>query len=352
MKNTTLKLTHDLLELVTKLSHVLDKNSLAWCLASLLYQKSIPEVSEDFFQTLKLERSVFENINAEYKKIQSLKKLSGIPGFVRMSPHVNLSKELALLAHDDETLAILQNGFQKLWKNTTQWSHQVIHLKLRFPHSIKLLTLPDTAHTFASILELLIEKNYAHKPTAVTTIFDLGTNLGISACFLHDLYPAAHIVCVEPCTETFNFLKQNLSQNNIKATLLNGAVSTEKGEAVLYKHRAGNLLHSIAFNNPVEYTSHTKVKTFTINELIPLARKNSFGIKLDIEGCEHSLVDTKNLLKQASWIVGELHYGSFYAQKGFESFLLQHFNVSVKNPNCSLDAFKQLKISQDFSAIQ
>ena len=65
-----------------------------------------------------------------------------------------------------------------------------------------------------------------------------------------------------------------------------------------------------------------------------------YGIKLDIEGSEHELGDSPEIVRGASWIIGELHYGAFLRRtprRGLESLLEQYFTVEFSAPIASDD---------------
>jgi hypothetical protein len=50
------------------------------------------------------------------------------------------------------------------------------------------------------------------------------------------------------------------------------------------------------------------VKTVALRDLVSSDR---YGIKMDIEGAEYQLEESAAVFSNATWIVGELHFGSF-----------------------------------------
>jgi FkbM family methyltransferase len=148
-------------------------------------------------------------------------------------------------------------------------------------------------------------------------IIDAGANIGASAFWFAATYPGAHIVCVEPDVENFNFLKLNTQGLNVD--LHNAAVGSSDGAVDLIDPGLGQWGYQTSLNK------HGKTKMISVqnlvNEKIDLGFE-PFIAKFDIEGGEAELFskDTE-WMDQFPLIIIELHDWLFPKQKNSANFL-------------------------------
>lgn len=224
-------------------------------------------------------------------------------------------RRLADLADDDKTLDRLQHYFgQRLhWREQLCTEvKQTDHLKLKLRGRRLSLTCPASLESYLLVFEIFLSEPYANTPS-VPLIYDLGANIGISALYFAALHPQAQLVCVEPLPENLDLLRQNLRDNGIEATVLPTAAATDDGASVFHKcPQARSLSSMFPLRNLGDQalgqlqSQQVSVECSAFRSII---QGRGYGLKLDIEGAEHGLVESPELIQRARWVVGELHLG-------------------------------------------
>ena len=179
------------------------------------------------------------------------------------------------------------------------------------------------------IYEILLKSKYKSEyylPEKLNPkiIFDIGGNIGITSIYLAKLFPDSLIYSFEPMPENFEILKKNIQNyNNIEA--FNFGLGSKNGNFKVYLSNDSENFGGISFYpDPVgnKSNSYISCKVNNINEVINKLNIQSIDlIKIDTEGAEYDILMTlqENILKNASWITGELH-----GNKDFE--LLNYLN--------------------------
>jgi FkbM family methyltransferase len=134
--------------------------------------------------------------------------------------------------------------------------------------------------------EILVEGDYLFRSqTERPTIFDCGSNVGLSVLFFKRLYPHAQITAFEPDPVTFSMLKKNVEVNQLgDVTLNNCALSDKDREITFYRDRSKS--GSLRMSALIERQSGDPVR-------VPARRLSAFVnapvdlLKMDIEGAEH-----------------------------------------------------------------
>jgi hypothetical protein len=109
---------------------------------------------------------------------------------------------------------------------------------------------------------------------------------------------------------------------------------------------------SSMLNSSVIRKLNEKPRTVDAVALDKIVNSKEYGIKIDIEGGEYDLRSCANVLRNAKWILGELHYGDF--SKPEHRWLI---NLLRDNFNCVLSAPKvdrfddQYIVAQTFHAL-
>ena len=162
------------------------------------------------------------------------------------------------------------------------------------------IVYPADLVSLGLLWEIFAQEAYYFKEP-VETIYDIGANIGLSAVYLHLINPKAKIICIEPVKENLNLLKQNIKLNHINAEVIPAAAGEKKGEMSLYYSKQSHALPSL-------YTKQgngIKVPIIPFNSIV---KGKNYGLKIDIEGAEASLAKFPSIIKNAAWVVGELHY--------------------------------------------
>jgi FkbM family methyltransferase len=160
-------------------------------------------------------------------------------------------------------------------------------------HGIKLF-----CRKFSSDLHVLWQLYLRHELTPlidlvnarqlpVSTVFDIGSNIGLAAIRLSHAFPQARIYAVEPAPDNFRLLKMNVAANPIPAVLLNTGVWHKA--ARLYFDRSFRdgqdwsiALTEVPTGNPAEY-----VDALSINDIVAQHGVTTIDLlKIDIEGGE------------------------------------------------------------------
>tara|TARA_A100001388_G_C28658137_1_gene445404 strand:- start:135 stop:899 length:765 start_codon:yes stop_codon:yes gene_type:complete len=142
-------------------------------------------------------------------------------------------------------------------------------------------------------------------------IVDAGAYIGTASLALHDLYPDATIVAIEPSSSNLNVLKKNISQfNNIK--IRHSALASVSGKVINLNDRSTGEWGFTLVKKPhdkVDAYAMEKIKTTSLKELIKDLSAKEIGIlKLDIEGGEMDLFENSlPELENAIVIFAELH---------------------------------------------
>ena len=160
------------------------------------------------------------------------------------------------------------------------------------------------------IKEIFIKKEYYFKmETAIPFIIDCGSNIGISLIYYKYLYPDCRIVAFEPDSRTFDVLKYNIHNNNLKnIELINKAVYNYEGKISFYSdpdHPGIGSMSTVKERLPKEPSIvDTALLSNYINQRIDF-------LKLDIEGAEELVmeeVSQSGKIKLINAMVIEYHH--------------------------------------------
>jgi len=137
-------------------------------------------------------------------------------------------------------------------------------------------------------------------------ILDCGSNYGTSILYFKSIYPNAIITGIEADPKIFNILQKNINNRYTDVSLLNKAISNEKGAIKFFGEGAdGGRAHKIK-----ESRKTYKIDTVSLDEL--LDRKIDF-LKMDIEGAETDVFSSAQNLYNVEKLFIEYH--SFIDEK-------------------------------------
>jgi FkbM family methyltransferase len=224
---------------------------------------------------------------ARFDALAQTQALRAIPAAVR----------LAGCATGFERLRFLAVGLRYAWDRDT--GTQVVKLPLGGGHVP--IVLPDFA-AFLVLEEIFALEQYRRESGPdPQVILDLGANVGASAFYYRQTFPAARIICVEADPNLIPVLKQNGIQLDVE--VVHAAVAATAGNVEFYVAEsswAGSILPERGS------TAHAvSVPAVTLDDLIEAYRPEL--IKVDIEGAEHEVFAASHLTSSVRVIVGEIH---------------------------------------------
>lgn len=142
------------------------------------------------------------------------------------------------------------------------------------------------------------------------TILDIGAHCGYFSIFAaKNTAPDAVIIAIEPDTQNYSLLQENIEDCKIQnISTVQAAVSNTDSETYLYKSKSVN--HSLIENYALNNTQSQKIKVESIS---PETLINQLGLnkidflKLDCEGSEYAILESKLLLSITHTISMEFH---------------------------------------------
>jgi FkbM family methyltransferase len=148
------------------------------------------------------------------------------------------------------------------------------------------------------------EYDFASLPATAKMIVDLGANIGLSARYLSERYPAARVIAYEPDPEIMRLAQLNL-RGHPQVTLRNCAAAGSPGSMTLHRFPGGSWGTS-AFVTKQLVSDTFLTEAVTLDSII--AELGEIDIlKIDIEGAEHEVLSACSHLDRVGCIVGEMH---------------------------------------------
>lgn len=180
------------------------------------------------------------------------------------------------------------------------------------------------------IIETFLSNQYFFRSNdKVPVIIDCGASIGDTALYFKSIYPKAKILTFEPDPESYNFLKQNISANQLKdVETYNVALSSKAGTIPFYPEEGAGVLLSSTIKGRGGH-KRIEVKSQKLSSYIKKLQKIDL-IKIDVEGGEvdiiNDLVSTNTLTKCPHYII-EYHHNLPGEGNKLSSFL-KHFENS------------------------
>ncbi len=161
--------------------------------------------------------------------------------------------------------------------------------------------------------QIFVEREYAplERLSSVSTILDLGANVGYSSRYFMGMFPRAKLLAIEPDPENFALLERQLSKFSDRAAVVRGGVWDSCGPLCLASDR---------YRDGAEWSRQVKRVTtdevagafrgFDVPSLMNMAGFERVSLlKIDIEGAEVVVFNAPNLswLDRVDNIAIELH---------------------------------------------
>jgi FkbM family methyltransferase len=182
-------------------------------------------------------------------------------------------------------------------------------INVRLGRSDVRLTLRPYAGDLFVFYEVHLHQCYAlpkhlSDPRGVRTILDCGANIGLTAIYLAEHYPAARVLAIEPHPENFKLLCANTAFQK-RITPIQACVAASSGK------RKFLTVDKPAWGNRTNETGEgIEVPVATIDSLCRDHDVDFIDIlKIDIEGAEKEVFSHSAFLSQVGLVVIELHCG-------------------------------------------
>ncbi|MEO9904581.1 FkbM family methyltransferase [Nisaea sp.] len=219
------------------------------------------------------------------------------------------------------------------------------------------IDMPPDWMAYANLFEVFLRLNYAHNPQPVDTIFDLGAFVGLSSIYLNSCYPKADIVAVEPNPANFRAMSVTLGLNatHIRHRTIGKVLAAESGTATIASLVDGPDATSMMNSTVITLTNAPTAEVDAIGLVELVGEASSYGLKLDIEGGEFGLKPAQAVLSDATWILGEFHYGPWSTSEDqwLPKLLARDFELSMQVPRLEMTGRGEFFcIGQDFHAVK
>lgn len=143
---------------------------------------------------------------------------------------------------------------------------------------------------------------------------DLGANIGAFTVLAAS--QGAEVTAFEPEQQNFDLLENNIKLNNLTAKTVRAAVNASGAPAKLYlcKTAQNKYRHTL---KPIRGRSAIDIQIMSFADVIK--QYNPCGIKLDIEGAEIEILDSKPELHNVERIAMEYHFDHDYSVANFRN---------------------------------
>jgi FkbM family methyltransferase len=182
------------------------------------------------------------------------------------------------------------------------------------------------------------------------TVVDIGAHVGVFALWAATWYPANHLICVEPSSESFTILRRNCADNHLtNVNLVQCACAGYTGTSRLYSR--GQLSMNTLYTRDglgSSFQELERVPVISLDDLLAKFHIKNVGLlKLDCEGAEYEVLMSASeaTLRRCKHIVLEYHLGltttlphalaCFLGEKGFE--------VAIHPPRSKEDGYLYAK---------
>jgi FkbM family methyltransferase len=160
-----------------------------------------------------------------------------------------------------------------------------------------------------------LAQKYLLRDERISTVFDVGANVGQSATEYHKLFPNAQIYCFEPVPETYRKLEQN-TRGIRQITGVNCAVNDRLGTVELFVTDAATMNSLLPMCDTSRPSTPIKVPSMTLDCFCESNRLSSVQVlKMDIQGCEKfAVAGAKRILSQhaVDLIYSEVLFSDLY----------------------------------------
>lgn len=154
------------------------------------------------------------------------------------------------------------------------------------------------------IEEMFVMKEYEIEDINPSIIFDIGSNVGLSAIYFSLKYSDSKIYAFEPNKKTFLKMKRNVSSfDNIK--IFNWAVADHDGQVEFFENERSMSSSIIKRSEKQEAVLVDCYKLDSILEKLNMEKIDL--LKFDVEGFEYNVFSTFTKWNKVNYFIGEVH---------------------------------------------
>jgi len=193
------------------------------------------------------------------------------------------------------------------------------------------LSFPDEKGVFIDFVSIFLDDDYnlsRIKTKKISTIVDIGANVGFFSIAARLAFPNAKIFSYEPNNQLEGYLHDNFIELNIELQM--NAVSRDSGRIEL--HNCGDSNQSRVVSNkegPIEMCSLQSVIEKTGGQIDLL--------KMDCEGSEWSILEDSKLLEKINNITFEYHLWANGESHSYPLYLLRKSGFKIIDTQPSTD---------------
>lgn len=178
--------------------------------------------------------------------------------------------------------------------------------KINIPLYSYPIHLRPNSSDFSTFLQIFVEKGYdTHYVENADVIIDAGANIGLFTVFIKNKFPDARIICIEPDTNNFEWLKMNTSSLKKVEYEKAGLWSKSTHLKISDKYEMGKWALVVE-----ESDMETELMACSMDDLMNKYNLTKIDIlKIDIETSERVLFSSnyENWLPKVKMIIIELH---------------------------------------------
>lgn len=154
------------------------------------------------------------------------------------------------------------------------------------------------------IEEMFVMEEYKIENIKPSVIFDIGSNVGLSAIYFSLKYPDSRIYAFEPNKKTFLKMKRNVSSfNNIE--IFNWAIADHDGQVEFFENERSMSSSIIKRSEKQEAVLVNCYKLDSILEKLNIEKIDL--LKFDVEGFEYNVFSAFTKQNKVDYFIGEIH---------------------------------------------
>ena len=185
-------------------------------------------------------------------------------------------------------------------------SYDVVSDVLNTSYNGTNIVLRGVSHSAA--VEIFGDKVYDILNADEKDILDIGGNIADSAISFA-IRGAHKIVGIEPYSVHYNFALENIELNGLADHIifLKGGIGKESSELFIADNK-----HATGSSSIKEEKKGTKIKIYSLKQIVDKFNLSNPILKIDCEGCEYDIITEENvdILREFSEILMEYHFGS------------------------------------------
>lgn len=177
------------------------------------------------------------------------------------------------------------------------------------------------------IEEMFVMEEYKIENINPSIIFDIGSNVGLSAIYFSLKYPDSKIYAFEPNKKTFLKMKRNVdSFDNIE--IFNWAVADHDGQVEFFENERSMSSSIIKRSEGQEAVLVDCYKLDSIFEKLNINKVDL--LKFDVEGFEYNIFNKFTQWNKVNYFIGEVHLDLMKEDMSQFSKLFNSFKIDLQ----------------------